>query len=259
MLVVNAGCKEKVIQYLSQHLAAGSFHPRDDKALLALQGPSSLCVLREIFHEDMAQMPFMTSKRVETFDGVECIVSRCGYTGEDGFEIALPATAAESLARRLLDIDGVKPAGLGARDSLRLEAGLCLYGHELNEATPAIAAGLGWTISPSRREGNKAGGFVGADEILYQLKNGTAKKRVGLLVQAKVPVREVAILRDGNDNEAGVVTSGTFSPSLEVPIAMGYVDTCFAAIGTRLGTEVRNKPVDLLVSRLPFVAHRYAR
>jgi aminomethyltransferase len=259
LLVVNAGCKDKVMWHLSQHLSAGSFHLLDEQVLLALQGPASLRVLGELFHEDIAGMPFMSSMRVKTTDGIECFVSRCGYTGEDGFEISLPVEQAEKIARQLLHIENVKPAGLGARDSLRLEAGLCLYGHELNEDQSAIAAGLGWTISPSRRVGNKAGGFIGADVILHQLKNGTAQKRVGLLVQAKVPVREGTILRDANDKEAGVVTSGTFSPSLSVPIAMAYVDANMAAIGTRLKTEVRNKPVELLVSRLPFVAHRYAR
>jgi len=257
VLVANAGCKDKVMQHLSQHLSAGSFHLLDEQALLALQGSASLRVLGECCHEDLAGTPFMSSRQVKTSTGVECVVSRCGYTGEDGFEISLPARQAEQLARDLLGREPVKPAGLGARDSLRLEAGLCLYGHELAEDRSAIAAGLGWTISKSRHVGSKAGGFIGAEVVMSQLKTGTAQKRVGLMVQGKVPVREAAILRDAQGNDIGKVTSGTFSPTLNTPIAMAFVDSGFAKPGTVLRTTVRSNVIDLVVTRLPFVPHRY--
>jgi len=259
VLVVNAGCKEKVIRYLSQQLATSSLHVLDDLSLLALQGPKALELLLTLFQSEVANLEFMQGMLVK-YKRIEFFVSRCGYTGEDGFEISMSSKHAEKLARWLLAVEGVKPAGLGARDSLRLEAGLCLYGHELDETISPIAAGLGWSIPANRREGGKKqGGFVASDSILSALKHGTAQNRIGLIVQGKVPVREGSILRNENGEEVGVVSSGTYSPSLNVPIAMAYVDHRDARHGMQLVTDVRGKEIFLNITRLPFVAHHYFR
>jgi len=258
IIIANAGCKEKVMQHMKQHLASSELRMCDDRALLALQGPASCEIMRALFGDVIAALPFMALAAVKCA-GVECTVSRSGYTGEDGFEISVPSTHAEMLAKQLLAQPAVKWAGLGARDSLRLEAGLCLYGHELSEDISPIAAGLGWTISKARREGQKAGKFTDAGIILPQLKNGTITKRVGLAVQSKIPVREGAIVCDTQGNEVGKVTSGIFSPTLNQPVAMGYIDSCVASNGTILRTMVRSNAIDLVVTRLPFVAHRYVR
>ncbi len=259
VLVINAGCKDKVIDYLSRNLATSPLHILDDLALLALQGPRAVDVLLRIFQSEIANLEFMQGMLAK-FNRIECFVSRCGYTGEDGFEISVAARHAETLARLLLAEDEVAFAGLGARDSLRLEAGLCLYGHELDETISPITAGLGWAIPKNRRSGGtKAGGFVNSDAILADLENGTKQKRVGLKVQGKVPVREGAVLMDMHDHIVGRVSSGTFSPILNAPIAMGFVNTELSKVGTLLKTRVRDKEVMLEVVRLPFVPHRYVR
>jgi len=259
VLVVNAGCKDKVIAYLSHRLPDASPRVLAEHALLALQGPKALEVLRKIFPVNIARLDFMQSISA-SFNQVACVVSRCGYTGEDGFEISIASGHAETLARQLLSMSEVKPIGLGARDSLRLEAGLCLYGHELDETISPITAGLGWTIPKSRRSGGKkSGGFVNSDVILAELVNGTKQKRVGLKVQSKVPVREGAVLF-GHDNQViGKVSSGTFSPTLNAPVAMGFVDVPMSKIGSSLKTLVRDKEVMLEVCPLPFVSHQYVR
>jgi len=257
VLVVNAGCKDKVIEYLSRQLNTSRMHVLKGLSLIALQGPAALDVLLQVFQSEIANLNFMEGMLVK-FQRIECFVSRSGYTGEDGFEISIASKYVERLVRHLLTLDGVKAAGLGARDSLRLEAGLCLYGHELDETICPISAGLGWTIPPSRRRGgSKQGDFVGSEIILQHLEKGSAQKRVGLIVQGKVPVREGAMLRDEHGNEVGVVTSGTYSPSLNVPIAMAYVDTHVSAGGMQLATDVRGREVFLNVTHLPFVAHHY--
>lgn len=258
-LVVNAACKDKVIHHLSHELQHSPMHILNDHALLALQGPKAVEVLLEWFPSEIAKLSFMEGMLVK-FRRVECFVSRSGYTGEDGFEIAIPSMHVETLARELVRHEQVKWAGLGARDSLRLEAGLCLYGHELSEEISPVDAGLSWCIPRSRREGGiKAGNFIGANIILHQLKTGTVQKRVGLVVQDKVPVREGAVLKDPHGNEVGEVTSGTFSPSLGIPIAMGYVEERYAKPGHQLMAEVRGRQVALNVTRMPFVTHHYSR
>ncbi|WP_256361214.1 glycine cleavage T C-terminal barrel domain-containing protein [Methylomonas koyamae] len=182
---------------------------------------------------------------------VTCTVSRSGYTGEDGFEISLPAADAERIAKLLLAEDGVEPIGLGARDTLRLEAGLCLYGHELNETITPIEAGLNWIFKKGHTD------FPGAETILAQRQNAAGRRRVGLLVEGKIPVRDGAILLDSAGREVGIVTSGSFSPTLNRPIAMALIDRALTAAGTRLNAVVRNSAIELTVCPLPFVPHRY--
>jgi aminomethyltransferase len=186
--------------------------------------------------------------------GVECFVTRSGYTGEDGFEISLPAAKAEELARRLLAEKEVAPIGLGARDSLRLEAGLCLYGADLDESTTPIEADLAWTISRRRRE---QGGFLGAEIILRQLREGTARRRVGIRPIDKAPARAHTPITDRDGRPLGEVTSGGFGPTLGGPLAMGYVESAFAAAGSEVQLLVRGTPRPALVVALPFIAHRY--
>ena len=191
-----------------------------------------------------------------TIDGIDCYVSRSGYTGEDGFEISLPADAAEGFARRLLAEPEVEPVGLGARDSLRLEAGLCLYGHDIDTTTTPVEAALVWAIAKARRE---AGGFPGADAILEKIANGAARRRVGLLPEGRAPVREGAVICDHEGNEIGLVTSGGHSPLLERPIAMGYVATSFAEPGTQVQVSLRGRTLATTVAAMPFVEPNYYR
>ena len=192
--------------------------------------------------------------------GADCYVSRSGYTGEDGFEISVPAEHAEALARRLLAEPEVQAIGLGARDSLRLEAGLCLYGHDMNDTTTPIEASLLWAISKARRaDGPRAGGFPGAESIFAQQQNGVARKRVGLLPQERTPVREGAQIVDADGTEIGTVCSGGFGPTLGAPLAMGYLDIAFTPVDTEVWAIVRGKRVPMKVSKMPFVAQRYYR
>jgi aminomethyltransferase len=231
----------------------------DDRALLALQGPKAEEALAAIVPE-VASMKFLDVRTV-TIDNAECIISRSGYTGEDGFEISLPATMAEAFARKLLGNPDVKMIGLGARDSLRLEAGLCLYGSDLDQTTTPVEAGLEWSIQKSRRSGGaRAGGFPGADRILEQLNSGAPRRRVGLRPEGRAPVRHGARLyRDAHSADAiGIVTSGGFGPSVNAPIAMGYVDT--SAIGEApIYAELRGERVPVRMVPLPFVPTRYKR
>jgi aminomethyltransferase len=257
LLVVNAVCKDKVIRYLSQQLTTSPLHILDDLSLLSLQGPRALAVLLQVFQPEVANLSFMQGMLVK-FQRIECFVSRCGYSGEDGFEISITSKHAARLARHLLAIDGVKMAGLGARDSLRMEAGLCMYGRELDENICPVAAGLGSTIAGSRHHGgSKQGNFVGSDIILHHLATGTAQTRVGLIVQGKEPLREAAILCDEHGYEVGEITSSTFSPSLNHAIAMAYVDTRVSNGGVQLLTDVDGEEVFATVTHLPFIAHRY--
>jgi aminomethyltransferase len=193
---------------------------------------------------------------------LRCVVSRSGYTGEDGFEISTPAEQLETIARSLLEHEAVAPAGLGARDSLRLEAGLCLYGCDLDETTTPVEAALQWSIQKARRTGGlRAGGFPGADLILQQMGKGVARRRVGLRCEQRVPVRGGSQIFASEDDQAviGRVTSGSFGPSVQSPIAMGYVATSAASIGERLYADVRGKRIPVRVSELPFVTPRYKR
>ena len=259
VLVVNAACKANDFAHLQPHFD-GAAQLQDDRALLALQGPAAAVVMaRCCDDEQLATMPFMHVREWK-IDGVTCIASRSGYTGEDGFELSMAAAHAESVARRLLADDAVQLIGLGARDSLRLEAGLCLYGHDITAETTPVEAGLNWALSKERRsDGKRAGGFPGADIILPQLPKNIARRRVGLLPAGRAPVREGAVLQDIDGNSIGLVTSGGFSPSLGHPISMGYVTPEHAVIGTDLQALVRGKPLPLTVAKLPFVATNFYR
>jgi aminomethyltransferase len=254
-LVVNAGAKEEDFALIAQ-VAAGDANlvRADDRALLALQGPLAEAVLAAIAPE-AADLTFMHFARFETENYNRLTISRTGYTGEDGFEILVRAERAEALAQALLASGEVALAGLGARDSLRLEAGLCLYGHDLDALTSPIEADLAWTIQKRRRE---AGDFPGAARILDELKSGPSRKRVGLKPLERAPAREGSeIVKDGVI--VGRVTSGGFSPVLNAPISVGYVDAAFAAPGTVLDLIVRGQPRPAEVVPLPFVPHRYKK
>jgi aminomethyltransferase len=258
-VVVNAACKDQDIAHMRKHLAGQcEIEVLDDRALLALQGPAAVTVMARLAPET-AKMIFMDSGKV-TLVGVECFISRSGYTGEDGYEISVPNAKAEELARLLLAQPEVAPIGLGARDSLRLEAGLCLYGHDMDTTISPVEASLAWALSkPRRADGARPGGYPGADVILRQLAEGVAKKRVGLAVKDKMPVREGAELVDANGKVIGKVTSGGFGPTLNAPVAMGYVETEFAKVGTALHAIVRGKPVAVEVAKTPFTPQRYYR
>jgi len=260
ILVVNAACKDDDLAHLQKHLAGQcEIQPLfEERALLALQGPEAVTVLARLAPE-VAQMTFMQFTRVSLL-GADCFVSRSGYTGEDGFEISVPADQAENLARHLLAEPEVAPIGLGARDSLRLEAGLCLYGHDMNTETTPIEASLLWAISKIRRaDGARAGGFPGAQQIFAQQQAGVSRKRVGLLPQERTPVREGAEIVDANDKPIGTVSSGGFGPTLGAPLAMAYLDTAYTALDSEVLAIVRGKKVPMRVSKMPFVAQRYYR
>ncbi|WP_122685507.1 glycine cleavage system aminomethyltransferase GcvT [Pseudomonas canadensis] len=259
-LVVNAACKDQDLAHLRQHIGdLCTIEPLfEERALLALQGPAAVKVLARLAPE-VTKMTFMQFATLRLL-GVDCYVSRSGYTGEDGFEISVPAANAESLARSLLAETEVQAIGLGARDSLRLEAGLCLYGHDMNADTTPIEASLLWAISKARRaDGTRAGGFPGADNIFTQQQTGVSRKRVGLLPQERTPVREGAEIVDADGTVIGSVCSGGFGPTLGGPLAMGYLDSAFIALDTEVSALVRGKKVPLRVSKMPFVPQRYYR
>jgi aminomethyltransferase len=254
-LVVNAAPKEADLAHLRDRLGtSASIEPLADRALLALQGPAAAAVLSR-FVEGIARLRFMSAAEV-TIGGRQSLVTRSGYTGEDGFEISLPAGDAEGFARRLIAEPEVMPIGLGARDSLRLEAGLCLYGHDIDEATTPIEADLAWTIGKRRRA---EGGFPGAATILRQLAEGTSRKRVGIRPDGRAPAREDTEIVDDGGNRLGKVTSGGFGPSLGGPVAMGYVASEHAVEGSALQLLVRGAPRLARIVRLPFVPTRYYR
>ena len=260
-LVVNAACKAEDEAHLRANLSDDCMiDPLADRALLALQGPKAETVLATLCAA-APSMKFMDAGPHEVA-GIKCFVSRSGYTGEDGFEISVPSGDAERLARTLLENPDVLPIGLGARDSLRLEAGLCLYGHDIDTATTPVEAALEWSVQKSRRSGGaRAGGFPGADKILAHFDNGASRRRVGLRADGRAPVREGALLfADANAGEPiGRVTSGGFGPSLNAPVAMGYVPTDLSALGTKLFAEVRGQRLPLAVAAIPFVKNTYKR
>ncbi|MET4204174.1 aminomethyltransferase [Bradyrhizobium sp. LA8.1] len=260
-LVVNAACKEADEAHLRAHLADDCIiDSLQDRALIALQGPKAEAVLAKLCAEAPA-MKFMDAGPHKVA-GLDCFVSRSGYTGEDGFEISVPAADAERLAKTLLDNPDVMPIGLGARDSLRLEAGLCLYGHDIDTATTPVEAALEWSVQKSRRSGGaRAGGFPGADAILGHFDNGASRRRVGLRTDGRAPVREGALLfaDDAGGEPIGKVTSGGFGPSLNAPVAMGYVPTASSALDTKLFAEVRGQRLPLTVAAMPFVKNTYKR
>ena len=254
-LVVNAACKEADIAHLKSNLTGEvTLTELTDRALIALQGPKAADVLARLA-PGVQTLRFMDCKPVD-IDGAACLVSRSGYTGEDGYEISVPAAKAEALARRLLAEDEVAPAGLGARDSLRLEAGLCLYGHDIDTATTPVEADLTWAIQKRRRQ---EGGFPGAAVVQKQLAEGAPRRRVGLKPEGRAPVREGAELQNDKGETVGSVTSGGFGPTLGGPVAMGYVKSEYAAEGTPLRAMVRGKAVPCRVAALPFVPHNYFR
>jgi aminomethyltransferase len=254
-LVVNGATKHGDIEVMRQSLPKDLFVDHmTGQALLALQGPKAVDVLEAII-PGVSDLTFMEGNAFHAF-GHPLWISRSGYTGEDGFEISIPAVAVEQLAEALVADERVKPIGLGARDSLRLEAGLPLYGHDLDRDTTPVMAGLTFAIQKRRRA---EGGFPGAPRILAELEQGAPQKRVGLDVDGRQPVREGALILDGEGSEIGRVTSGGFSPSLQRPIAMGYVATALAEPGTELKLEQRGKLFDSKVAPMPFVPHRYHR
>jgi aminomethyltransferase len=249
-IVVNAACKAKDFLHLQSSLAPTcSLRALNERALLALQGPGAGAVIAGLCPEATA-LPFM---HIHTgmIGGQPCIVSRGGYTGEDGFEISLPAEAAETLARHLLSDARVLPAGLGARDTLRLEAGLCLYRHELTETVTPVEAGLAWIVD------KRINRFPGAAIIREQLQYGPKRRRVGLLPEGKAPVRDGAVLKDRHGAVVGFVTSGGYSPSLERPVAMGLVASEEARLDNTLFVTRNSREIAVAVTALPFVAHRY--
>ena len=258
-LVVNAACKEADIAHLKAGLGPDvEVIPMPDRALLALQGPLAIDALARLA-PDVSALRFMTGASV-TLCGVEAFITRSGYTGEDGFEISVPEADAMIVVRALLAQPEVKPAGLGARDTLRLEAGLCLYGHDIDTQTTPVEAGLSWAIQKVRRAGGaRQGGYPGAAVIDAQLAQGPARRRVGLSSQERVPVREGAPLLDAEGAVIGRVTSGTLGPTVQKPIAMGLVDTAHAAVGASIWAEVRGKRVAMTVTAMPFAPHRYVR
>ena len=260
-VIVNGACKVGDIAHITDKIGARcDVIPMPDRALLALQGPQAVTALSRLL-PGVEKLVFMTGAAFN-WNGAELFITRSGYTGEDGFEISVPDTAAEALARALLAQPEVKPIGLGARNSLRLEAGLCLYGQDIDTTTTPVEAGLNWAMQKVRRTGGaRAGGFAGAETVLGQL-DGTEpinKVRVGLLALERVPVREHTQLTDLAGEHLGEVTSGLLGPTINQPIAMGYVPPSHAAVGTRLHAVVRGKPVPMEVVAMPFVPTRYYR
>lgn len=254
-LVINAACKDKDIKYMQSQLPDDcKLEELDDFALLALQGPDASAVMQR-FCPEATELVFMTGAEF-TLNNISCFINRCGYTGEDGFEISLPAAQAEDLARSLLAEEEVAFIGLGARDSLRLEAGYCLYGHDLDENTSPLAANLNWVISKPRLE-DASQSYPGIEPIRQQLEEGVEHLRVGLLSAGKAPIREGATILNEQEENIGTITSGGFGPSVEKPVAMGYINKQYAAVGTQLIVKVRDRVQPVKVIALPFVEHRY--
>jgi aminomethyltransferase len=260
-VIVNGACKHGDLAHLQQRIGSRcTIEPQFDRALLALQGPQAVTALQRLL-PGVEQLVFMTGMAFN-LDGPDLYITRSGYTGEDGFEISLPAHAAEAFAHTLLAQSEVKPIGLGARNSLRLEAGLCLYGNDINTTTTPVEANLNWAMQKVRRTGGaRAGGFPGADKVLAQL-DGTKpaqRLRVGLVGLERVPVREHVELHNDAGQKVGEVTSGLLAPTADQPVALAYVQAEYAASGTRLNAMVRGKAVPMQVSPLPFVPNRYHR
>lgn len=256
--VVNAACKAQDFAHIGAHTRGQSLEILEQQALLALQGPAAREVMTELC-PGAAELVFMQGMEAR-IDGVEVYITCSGYTGEDGFEISLPANAAEAVARRLLCHDLVAPIGLGARDSLRLEAGLCLYGHELSETINPVQAGLLWSISKTRREGGaRPGGFPGAEAIFAAIADKPPLTRVGLKADGKRPLRDGQPVADGAGNQVGEICSAAYGASVGGPVAMAYIERAAAEVGTALVVTVRDKALPVTVTRLPFVEQRYYR
>ena len=258
-LVVNAGCKAADIEHLQTHIGHRCHVvPMPERALLALQGPKAVDALARL-HPAVASMSFMTGGVFE-LNGARCLVTRSGYTGEDGFEISVPGEAAALLAEALLAQPEVKPAGLGARDTLRLEAGLCLYGHDIDATTTPVEAGLTWAMQKVRRPGGaRAGGYPGAAAVEKQLAGAAPRKRVGMVGLERVPVREGTLIFDAQGHKLGTVSSGTLAPSVNQCIAMAYLPIDHTQPQHEVYAEVRGKRVPMRVVPMPFHPHRYKR
>jgi aminomethyltransferase len=255
MLIVNAACKEQDFAHIAARLPQGVRLMRaDHRALVALQGPKAAEVLAR-HCEGVAEMPFMSARQT-SFDNLTCHVSRSGYTGEDGYEISIKAAHAVAIWSALLRDTAVKPIGLGARDSLRLEAGLCLYGHDIDTTTSPVEAALTWSIQKRRRE---EGGFPGAERLQREFAEGASRKRVGILPDGKAPAREGTEIHAKDGRKIGIVTSGGYGPTLGGPLAMGYVEASFAGLATELDLMVRGKALPAKVAPMPFVPNRYYR
>jgi aminomethyltransferase len=258
-LIVNAGCKDADIRHLMTNIGHRcNVVPMPERALLALQGPLAVKALARL-NDGVAKLVFMTGG-VFDLAGTRCFVTRSGYTGEDGFEISVAAADAAGLAEALLTQPEVKPAGLGARDTLRLEAGLCLYGHDINETTSPVEAGLTWAIQKVRRPGGaRAGHYPGAATIEKHLAGGAPSKRVGLVGLERVPVREGTVIVDAHGRKLGTVTSGTLAPTVNQPVAMAYLPPDHALAQHEVYAEVRGKRLPMRVTPMPFNPHRYHR
>jgi len=258
-VVVNAACKEADIARMRESL--GDYCEIEvlaERGLLALQGPAAATALAPLAPR-AGELRFMQAAAMPVA-GIDCFVTRSGYTGEDGFEISVPVEATEDLARRLLAQDGVEAIGLGARDSLRLEAGLCLYGHDIDTETTPVEANLRWALSKARRaDGARPGGYPGAEVIIGQLATGVERRLVGIHPEGRAPVRDGTELVGPDGAGVGRVTSGGYGPSIGGPVAMGYVATAKATAGTELSAMVRGRPLPVRVTRLPFIAHNYCR
>ena len=260
-VIVNGACKVGDIAHIQARIGERcQVIPLPERALLALQGPQAVTALQRVV-PGVEQLVFMTGLPA-TWNGADLYITRSGYTGEDGFEISVPANAADAFARALLAQPEVQPIGLGARNSLRLEAGLCLYGNDIDTTTTPVEAALNWAMQKVRRTGGeRAGDFPGAAKVLAQL-DGTApatRKRVGLIAKERVPVREHTELQNAAGERIGEVTSGLLGPTINQPIAMGYVESGYAALGTQVQALVRGKAVPMEVAALPFVPNRYHR
>jgi len=256
LLVVNAACKIEDLAHIRAALPSGiELVELPDRALIAIQGPAAASLMETIGPRNLSKMPFMSYTECVVAD-IGCRIWRSGYTGEDGYEISCASSDADELARRLLALDGVEPVGLGARDSLRLEAGLCLYGHDIDQTTTPVEAGLLWSIGKRRRT---EGGFPGAAIVQKQITDGVTRRRVGIKPEGRAPMREHTKLFDGEGASIGEVTSGGFGPSVGGPVAMGYVETRCAKVDTPITAEVRDKMHDATVVRLPFIEQRYYR
>jgi aminomethyltransferase len=260
-VIVNGACKAGDIAHIQARIGSRcEVVPLPDRGLLALQGPQAVTALQRLV-PGVERLVFMTGAAF-TWQGAELFITRSGYTGEDGFEISVPGDRAEALARALLAEPEVKPVGLGARNSLRLEAGLCLYGNDIDTTTTPVEAALNWAMQKVRRTGGaRAGGFPGADRVLAQLDGTEAlpRKRVGLIALERIPVREHTVLQSADGQAIGEVTSGLLGPSADKAVAIGYVTPAHATIGTRVHAIVRGKPVPMEVSAMPFVPNRYFR
>lgn len=255
LAVFNAACKDDDTAHVRAHLPSGTgLETLDDRALLALQGPAAAAVFAK-HAPASADMVFMQVQELDVA-GIACTVSRSGYTGEDGFEISVPNDRAVELAELLLTDEAVLPIGLGARDSLRLEAGLCLYGHDIDTTTTPVEAALTWSIGKRRRE---EGGFLGAETIQKQLAEGVTRRRVGIRPAGRAPAREGTEITDTDGNAIGTITSGGFGPTVEGPVAMGYVAVDHAKADTSVGLTIRGKRHDATVAKMPFVPQRYFR